>query len=633
MNCKKKLTTRSTAALALALLSATGALAQNTNPTNTFDTSSSTTSFVQWWGGGGAGATMSWDGTLDAANDPASGSVRYEANFIGNGGEQFMTFFTIANRWQWDGGYTLDATTYTNLSFDLKVDSSSGPRTNGADFGWLEIGLVTTPDWGTTYLPGRAIPLSATAWTHFDYPLNPTLANIDRVVGFFIKMWSNGSHTNSLIFNVDNFMITKPTVPVVIPPPTVSSPVAATPGLNFIAASAGQYDRQVIRTVATNYSWIGASGPVTYSVDVAKIGDSAARAILFFHWVPGGANPTRNDSDWHEPSVLMWRIGNNADGSAYSSLHYKTNAPDSNGVGDFLYNIGNLGGPGSGNHKGTWSITFNGNTSVTMTSSDGTTLTTNLPPEVITIFQASPGMQVNIGQVQNSGPTPAGQASVITRARFTGTPSTIDSDFLLADLDTNIWTPMPNGPNGVKWLPTTPAMWLSWTLPANGFNLQSKATLGAGSWNNLTPWGFAVGGKQHVLLTAAEIPGQDAGYFRLIKRVATKLQVLLPGETAAPGTPTGKTGTPTTMVNWTPFNITVNAVDDEWNIVPGVNHTVALTSTDPFFIPVQDINLNNSTGTFQDISGSEGTWTYTVTDVTDPTKAAGTSAPITFTLQ
>ena len=40
-----------------------------------------------------------------------------------------------------------------------------------------------------------------------------------------------------------------------------------------------------------------------------------------------------------------------------------------------------------------------------------------------------------------------------------------------------------------------------------------------------------------------------------------QLQVLLPGETAAPGTPTGKTGSPTAQTAGTGYTVTVNAVD------------------------------------------------------------------------
>jgi hypothetical protein len=44
----------------------------------------------------------------------------------------------------------------------------------------------------------------------------------------------------------------------------------------------------------------------------------------------------------------------------------------------------------------------------------------------------------------------------------------------------------------------------------------------------------------------------------------SKLQLLAPGETAAPGSATGKTGTPVAQTAGTSFNVTVNAVDANW---------------------------------------------------------------------
>src|SRR5207245_2844023 len=60
-----------------------------------------------------------------------------------------------------------------------------------------------------------------------------------------------------------------------------------------------------------------------------------------------------------------------------------------------------------------------------------------------------------------------------------------------------------------------------------------------------------------------------------------KFQILVPGETAAPGTALGKTGTPTTQTAATAFTVTVNAVDAAWNLIPNVTDIVAITSTDP----------------------------------------------------
>src|SRR2546422_9810203 len=47
----------------------------------------------------------------------------------------------------------------------------------------------------------------------------------------------------------------------------------------------------------------------------------------------------------------------------------------------------------------------------------------------------------------------------------------------------------------------------------------------------------------------------------------TSLQILLPGETASPGSATGKTGTPLAQTVVVPFTFTVKAVDANWNLI------------------------------------------------------------------
>src|SRR6185295_8538783 len=63
----------------------------------------------------------------------------------------------------------------------------------------------------------------------------------------------------------------------------------------------------------------------------------------------------------------------------------------------------------------------------------------------------------------------------------------------------------------------------------------------------------------------------------------TKLQILLPGEVAAPGTATGKTAaTPTAQTAGTAIGggIVVNAVDANWNVVSTATTNVTITSSD-----------------------------------------------------
>ncbi len=58
-----------------------------------------------------------------------------------------------------------------------------------------------------------------------------------------------------------------------------------------------------------------------------------------------------------------------------------------------------------------------------------------------------------------------------------------------------------------------------------------------------------------------------------------KLQLLVPGETASPGSTSGKTGTPASQISGNQFSVTVNSVDANWNLI-STNDTVKITSSD-----------------------------------------------------
>jgi hypothetical protein len=615
-------------------LAATAAYAQPTNNPNNFNDAASTTSFVTWWG---LNPGMTWDAAMDAGNDPGSGSVKYAAPFVGAGGEQFMTFFTLANRWGWDAGTVIDGTIYTNFAFDIKVDPSSA-TTAGGNYGNLECGLVTyfwnpattNYSWGTIYLNYGNIPLSATNWTHVNRPVNPAADHLDTVVGFFFKMWSNGAHTNTLTFHLDNVALQKPEVVVPIPPPTMGLQKAV-PGLALIAASGGQYDRQTIRTVGSNYSWIGASGPVSYSVDIAKhVPASAAGMPVVVYFSPGVPTPTRPDSDWHETHVLMWRINANADGTGWCEMNYKTNAPESNGD---LYGGGSLGGIGDAVPVGTWTATFEQDTNITLTTPGGASRTITLPPEVVALFGADPHMQVSFGTVPGEL-SRVGNKITLNGIKITGAPGqpNLDSNFAAAPRDTNDWSTVASSPTWgvVDVSPATP-FWLTWSLPAAGFIPQIGNSVAGGTWAIPTLAGYTAGNVYNVLLKQTDLPGGNQAFARMMKRVGTKLLVLVPGETALPGSPTGKTGTPLAQTAGAPFDITVNLVDNDWYPVTAPNDLIHLTMTGAgggYGEPGPDSILLNGTRTFTVTGWSQDTFTITASDVTNPAITSGSATVV-----
>jgi MSHA biogenesis protein MshQ len=90
----------------------------------------------------------------------------------------------------------------------------------------------------------------------------------------------------------------------------------------------------------------------------------------------------------------------------------------------------------------------------------------------------------------------------------------------------------------------------------------------------------------------------------------------VPGETAAPGTATGKTGTPIDQAQGISFDVTVNAVDANWYVISSNVDTVAITSSDVDPTLPGNAALVNGTGTFSITLNTVGTATITVKDIT-----------------
>jgi hypothetical protein len=108
----------------------------------------------------------------------------------------------------------------------------------------------------------------------------------------------------------------------------------------------------------------------------------------------------------------------------------------------------------------------------------------------------------------------------------------------------------------------------------------------------------------------------------------SQMLVLLPGETFAPGTATGKSGTPTTQVAGVPFNVTIRSVDSVYNSV-STNDVVHFVSSDAFAVLPSDAALINGLGTFNVTLKDAGSQTVNASDVTHPGITAGLSSAIT----
>ena len=135
------------------------------------------------------------------------------------------------------------------------------------------------------------------------------------------------------------------------------------------------------------------------------------------------------------------------------------------------------------------------------------------------------------------------------------------------------------------------------------------------------------------LISTNDLGSNNAEFFRLVKRSFTQLLVLLPGETNAPNTATGKIGTPTPVSasNLEGQEIfTVMAVDGQWNPIPGSSDTITISSSDSGAALPNPAALNNGTQQFT-IYLDQGTPTITATDTTNPAILSNTSSAVTVT--
>ncbi|MHB8522597.1 MAG: hypothetical protein ACYDH9_17810 [Limisphaerales bacterium] len=492
---------------------------QFTDPTET-------DSWARWWGG--AVQTYEYDGTEDSKTNASSGSLKATIQFdlaAYAGDNQFAAvhYFTTP-----DGArQTLDGSLYTNLVFDLRFATNSAQ--SGGNFGYFEYGVVPT-DYSQIGLGNITVAATNGAWTHIVAPIDPSAPKITNIFGVWIKVWSGDASsgmTGTTTFWVDNVELIGNTNTAPPPSPTmVIQPV--TPGLQLVASAVGQtYQRQSISTLSadtngnpTAYSWIGAANPVTYSVTVAgypATNYSGFQTHIFL--VPMASLPTWESSpDWNEANIIFLQIGNNADGSAYATFRYKTNSANGNTM---LFNaeptngpVGTLASIGSPSPLGTWSITFQSNTNVTLTAPSGASTNFVMPAEsaalfadpLVAVFGAQPNSDANIGQTV-----------VLSRIQITGTTSAIDEKFTEPALDIGTWQIVAQDAAGVIQAPPDSAYWVKWTLPANGFTVEVKTNLVAGSWVDA---GFTnvvqVGTHRSVLVAKPSLPGTD-GFYRLVK--------------------------------------------------------------------------------------------------------------------
>ena len=618
----------------------------------------------------GAG-TIVWDGiTFDAA-DGSTGSAYITANFSGaNNTDVLVSMGPGYNNWYYENGQncpgflsgTADFSQYHAVQFDILYDTNStltiGQFNTGQNWpaSYLNAGLgsnymATNSSYYTagvnvlmfsgsggnnTYLGTFQIPTAASnGWQTVTMPYSDTIGGLSTAAGLWFQgAFGGGSGINggpySASFWIDNVVLVAN--PTSNPPPKVSiAPVVK--GLNLFTGSALN-NRESLENTNHNFSWVNAAGPVSYSFTISSYpvpaADQVQNHIFLVPSPSAGSAP-----DYADPNVVFLDMESTGSGGASMTFRYKTNQPNGNSM---IYGSGALAAIQTTTGVGTWTVTFSNNTNVTMSGPGGVSTNFALPdPAGATSALFASNVFLFYGSQANSA-SGENDHTVTSDFNVTGLGAANFDDNFVADagtLNTNLWTVNAAIPQCVLLLGPGNPYFVAWTLPASGFSLSLTTNLSANAtWTSPATYApLVTGSTETQLISANDLPPGGQGFFAMIKRTFTQMLVLLPGETSAPGTLTGKSGSPTAQNTSGLVNVTVLAVDSRFYPVGGITDNIQLGSSDGAAILPNPANMVNGTVTFSTFlfqTGGGGTQTISAMDtlITATNISTATSSPV-----
>ena len=481
-------------------------------------------------------------------------------------------------------------------------------------------------------------------WIHVTIPIVPNTAgakgpnaNFNSIngIGFKVQQNKTGYYlVGTSHFYLDNIVIIGRGLPSLAVTPASTLGLRMTPG-----NTGGTWTRELLATAGTNYSWVGSPTPVTYSTTIASYpGTNYPNFESVIYMVQNGYDGAPG-IDYDAPTVVVLSILNKADGTATGTLEYKINTPSDSS----FTNPAPLMSITTPTVLGTWSLTFSGDVNVTLTGPGGVSTNASFPDEATAQAFANP-MTLYFGDQQNSIANSSALPAVFSGFSVSGLSSTPDSPsfndtFTGTTINTNLWVLDAPTPGNITLVSAAagPQYWVSWPAGGAWGLLYSTNPAVAGSFKDAgvvnaetgtTTDGFS-SGSVLVPSQAPNVPQASQVYFRLIERIYSKLLVVLPGETFAPGTATGKTGTPTPVPPGTVEPVTVYAVDSTFHLISTIGDAIALTSTDPSGISPLNVQMANGVAIFPAIAGyylfTSGSQTITAKDFDNNTITSGSS--------
>jgi hypothetical protein len=624
----------------------------NTTP---FAASGSVASWIYWYSAPGGNTPITNDvATPDTLGGPGAGSLLINTPF-GAAGNQNLFFGTFGNGAGYDFSQEVNLLNFDTVSFDVYVNPTNqltGPDTNG-NWGQIQVGVITSGysyegfGAGTVTIPGVA----SNGWVTLTVPIDHTLSGITTIPGICFDYNSYGSHYPQTNFNFwfGNLVMHYTGLPP--PPPTVALQKITSLGLAQFANALPNYNRQDIYTYtngASSLTWFGQPKPVKYSWTISSF-PSATYSNFFagLTLTPDAASSvTYADPDWSAANAVWVGIQNNADGTVTAGIAWKTNQVDGNSQyftapGQLIpYNV-ETNGFTVPSAVGTWTLTFTSDTDMTLTAPNGAVTNASLPSYVAALFNGYVGADLYSAPTVNAN---IGQYCTYSAYSITGVGTPVNENFVTSGVLSSPYLSLvsqgyplsnQNPPNQV-FLTAADAYWFSWTLPAPGYSAVVSPSLSSPVWNDIGGSFFPNAATDLLLVPKSSLPSSNQAFFAMIQRKFTQLQVLLPGETNAPGTATGKIGTPTQQsLSGSGTDVIVNAVDATFHIVNGPTDLIQLTCSDGSASLPNNLAMVNGTASFTGVnnvlwgSQSSPTFTVTATDVAPATTIPpATSAPV-----
>lgn len=491
---------------------------------DSFDNASSVdignTPGLDWVNYRGYDVTVTWDPTQDSTGNTNSGSMYVTVAWPGPADPNYTTAWTDM-QFGFSTGGTFDSSNYIAFDCDIKVDVANSYTALDGTYGAIE--LIVNDPWQNVV--GWAQLAATNGWQHFTgyFSAIPGGDYNEAIVGLISQ--GTGTLTNTVSYWIDNVVFTA--LPAVnTNQPTLSINGAPPPGLTCICSQGGgTYQRQMIRTANSAYSWntdAAVSNTTTYSMTIAAFpGPSYQRFASQMFLIPQGGMigaPADDDIDWDSADVADLFVGVNPDKTATGTFQYKVNQSSSWNTSLVVTNHC-LSGP-----LGKWSLTFNNNTNVTLTAPDNTSTNFTIPAGDASLFQDP--LFLYIGDQPNVNAN-IGQSSTFSQVTVTGAAGSIDENFVSEGTPgqpyvlPSTWADdSASDPLGIFITAPDAKYWITWPTPDGGFtnvyatdNLTNR--MGNSQWKSLpgasTGW-VLVGGVERLTVINQSTLNEAFGY-------------------------------------------------------------------------------------------------------------------------